>query len=168
LRDDKAIPDRADVDAYIEAQAQLVKLLTTSGLRLLTLAQEPSDNRGEFIIYRSAYGEINAPRPFFSNRNGWHFICYPKIVIKMWGKIMSPDSALVVFTSLGFASIFLALVIGITGHEPADLVAGIASMTPSAKRHAQFEQLDYMTRIADEAIEARRMGKRAPFPQDRF
>lgn len=54
-----------------------------------------------------------------------------------------------------------------TGHEPADLVTGIANMTPSARRQAQFEQLDYMTRVADEAIEARRLGKRAVFPQDR-
>jgi hypothetical protein len=81
---------------------------------------------------------------------------------------MSPDAALVVFTSLGFASIFLALVIGITGHEPADLVSGIAHMTPAARRQAQFEQLDYMTRTADEAIEARRLGKRTLFPQDQF
>lgn len=81
---------------------------------------------------------------------------------------MSPDAALVVFTSLGFSSIFLALVIGISGREPADLVNGIANMTPSARRQAQFEQLDYMTRIADEAIEARRLGKRAAFPQDSF
>jgi hypothetical protein len=81
---------------------------------------------------------------------------------------MSPDAALVVFTSLGFASIFLALVIGITGHEPADLVTGISNMSPTARRQAQFEQLDYMTRVADEAIEARRLGKRAPFSQDRF
>ncbi len=81
---------------------------------------------------------------------------------------MSPDAALVVFTSLGFASIFLALVIGITGHEPADLVNGIANMTPTARRQAQFEQLNYMTSIADEAIEARRMGKRGPFSQAGF
>ena len=81
---------------------------------------------------------------------------------------MTPDSALVVFTSLGFASVFLALVIGITGHDPADLVASMATMTPGARRQAQFEQLDYMTRVADEAIEARRLGKRAPFPQDSF
>lgn len=81
---------------------------------------------------------------------------------------MSPDSALVIFTSLGFASIFLALVIGITGHDPSDLVTGISSMTPGARRQAQFDQLDYMTRVADEAIEARRLGKRAAFPQDRF
>lgn len=81
---------------------------------------------------------------------------------------MSPDAALVVFTSLGFASIFLALVIGITGHGPADLVTSFGNMTPSARRQAQFEQLDYMTRVADEAIEARRLGKRAPFIQDSF
>jgi hypothetical protein len=81
---------------------------------------------------------------------------------------MSPDAALVVFTSLGFASIFLALVIGITGHEPTDLVSGIAHMTPAARRQARFEQLDYMTRTADKAIEARRLGKRAHYPQDRF
>ena len=81
---------------------------------------------------------------------------------------MSPDSALVVFTSLGFASVFLALVIGITGNDPADLVAGMATMTPGARRQAQLEQLDYMTKVADEAIEARRLGKRAPFPQDSF
>lgn len=81
---------------------------------------------------------------------------------------MTPDQALVVFTSLGLASIFLALVISITGHEPADVVAGIANMTPGARRQAQFEQLDYMTRVADEAIEARRLGKRAAFPQDSY
>ena len=81
---------------------------------------------------------------------------------------MSPDSALVVFTSLGFASVFLALVIGITGNDPADLVASMATMSPGARRQARFEQLDYMTRVADEAIEARRLGKRAPFPQDSF
>lgn len=82
--------------------------------------------------------------------------------------IVSPDSALVVFTSLSFASIFLALLIGITVHESTDLVTGIAKMTPTARRQAQFEQLDYMTRVADEAIQARRLGKRAAFPQDRL
>lgn len=73
---------------------------------------------------------------------------------------MSPDAALVVFTSLGFASVFLALVIGISGHDPADLVTGITSLTPTARRQARFEQLNHMTRVADEAIEARRSGKR--------
>jgi hypothetical protein len=81
---------------------------------------------------------------------------------------MSPDIALIVFTSLGFASVFLALIVGISGHDADDLVAGFATMTPSARRQARFEQLDYMTRVADEAIEARRLGKRAPFPQDSF
>lgn len=81
---------------------------------------------------------------------------------------MSPDSSLIVFTSLGLASIFLALVIGITGHKPADVVAGIANMTPSARRQARFEQLDHMTRVADEAIEARRLGKRAAFQHDSY
>jgi hypothetical protein len=81
---------------------------------------------------------------------------------------MSPDAALIVFTSLGFASVFLALVIGITGADPGELVTGITNMTPGARRQAQFEQLDYMTRVADEAIEARRLGKRGPFQQDSF
>jgi hypothetical protein len=79
---------------------------------------------------------------------------------------MSPDSALIVFTSLGSASIFLALVIGITGSDPAELISNITNMTPSARRHAQYEQLDYMTQVADEAIMARRLGKRPQLPPD--
>jgi len=79
---------------------------------------------------------------------------------------MSPDAALVVFSSLGFASVFLALVIGITGQNPTHLVTGLANMTPDARRQAKFKRLDYMTSLADEAIEARRLGKRAPFLQD--
>jgi hypothetical protein len=81
---------------------------------------------------------------------------------------MSPDAALIVFTSLGFASVFLALAIGITGHDPSDLVTGISSMTPNARRQAQFAQLDHMTRVADEAIEARRSVKRSPYSRERF
>ena len=81
---------------------------------------------------------------------------------------MSPDAALVIFSSLGFASIFLALVIGITGHDPADLVTGISNMTPTVRRQARFEQLDYMNPVSDAAIEARRLGKRAEFPQDSY
>jgi hypothetical protein len=81
---------------------------------------------------------------------------------------MSPDVALIFFTSLGFASVFLALIIGISGNEPGEIMSGIANITPTARRHAQFEQLDYMTRVADEAIEARRIGKRAAFPQDSY
>lgn len=72
---------------------------------------------------------------------------------------MSPDAALIIFTSLGFASVFLALVIGISGGDPEELVHNIASMTPSARRAAKAEQLDYMTKLADEAIHARRIGK---------
>ena len=73
---------------------------------------------------------------------------------------MSPDAALVVFTSLGFASTFLALVIGISGADTEEIVSGISSITPAARRKARIDQLDYMTRVADEAIEARRLGKR--------
>ena len=84
------------------------------------------------------------------------------------GGNMSPDAALVIFTSLGFASVFLALVIGITGHDPAYLVTSLANMTPRARRQAQFQHLNYMTNLADQAIEARRFGKRVPFTQDTF
>jgi hypothetical protein len=49
-------------------------------------------------------------------------------------KVMSPDAALVIFTSLGFASIFLALVVRATVNDPADLVLEIANMTPIARR----------------------------------
>ena len=73
---------------------------------------------------------------------------------------MSPDAALVIFTSLGFAATFLALVIGISGADTGEIVSGISSMTPAARRKARIDQLDYMTRVADEAIEARRLGKR--------
>jgi hypothetical protein len=112
--------------------------------------------------------DINPAPPFFPNRAYWlpGFHMAAQIVVLEY--IMSPDAALVIFTSLGFASIFLALVIGITGHDPADIVAGIVDMMPTARRQAQFEQLDYMTKVADEAIEARRLGKRAPFPQDAY
>lgn len=79
---------------------------------------------------------------------------------------MSPDAALVVFTSLGFASVSLALVIGVSGQAPAELLTTFANMTPEARRHARFKQLDYMTAVADKAIEARELGKRAPFTQD--
>jgi hypothetical protein len=62
--------------------------------------------------------------------------------------------------------VFLALIIGISDHDPSGLVTGIANMTPCARRQARFEQLDYMTRVADEAIEARRLEKRAAIPQN--
>lgn len=60
------------------------------------------------------------------------------------------------FISLGFACIFLARVIGITGTEAADLLTGIANIAPDACRQ---EQLDQMTNVADEAT---RLGNRAP------
>lgn len=81
---------------------------------------------------------------------------------------MSPDAALVIFTALGFASVFLALVIGLSGGNPAELASNIASMTPAARRQAQAEQLDHMTKMADEAIEARRLGKRMASHQHGF
>ena len=52
----------------------------------------------------------------------------------------------------------------IPGYEPTDFVTSIANMTPSASRQ-QFGKLDFMTRVADEAVEARRLGKRKPFTQ---
>jgi hypothetical protein len=79
---------------------------------------------------------------------------------------MTPDSALIVFTSLGFASVFLALLIGMGGKDASEMIAGMASMRPAARRQARFDQLDEMTRMADDAIEARRLGKRGPNPFD--
>ena len=72
---------------------------------------------------------------------------------------MSPDGMLIAFSSLGFASVFLALIIGMTDGDPGKLVASVGGMTPGARKQARFEQLDELTRIADEAIEARRDGR---------
>ncbi len=72
---------------------------------------------------------------------------------------MTPDSALVIFTSLGSASVFLALLIGM-GEGRHELIVSLANMTPSARREARMALLDEMTQIADDAIEARRLGKR--------
>jgi hypothetical protein len=74
--------------------------------------------------------------------------------------MMSPDFMLIAMSSLGFASVFLALVIGMTDSEAGDIVHAVANMAPAARRQAQFERLDNMTRLADEAIEARKLGKR--------
>lgn len=73
---------------------------------------------------------------------------------------MTPDSALIAFSSLGFASVFLALVIGIRDQEPGDIAASLAELTPSARKQARFAHLDYLTNVADQAIEARQLGKR--------
>lgn len=70
---------------------------------------------------------------------------------------MSPDTMLIAFSSLGFAAIFLALIIGLSDRDPISMVS---SMTPGARKQARIEQLDELTRIADEAIEARRLGRR--------
>jgi hypothetical protein len=67
---------------------------------------------------------------------------------------------LVAFSSLFFAAAFLALIMVMTDRDPRMLVAAVSEMTPGARRQAQFEQLDEMTRIADAAIEARQLGKR--------
>lgn len=67
---------------------------------------------------------------------------------------------LVAFSSLFFAASFLALVMVITDRDPRLLVEAVSGMSPAARRQAQFDQLDEMTRIADAAIEARQLGKR--------
>jgi hypothetical protein len=73
---------------------------------------------------------------------------------------MSPDTTIVAVSSLGFASVFLALVIGMSDRDAKELVASMANMTPAAKRRARIEHLNYLTSVADEAIEARRNGKK--------
>ncbi len=73
---------------------------------------------------------------------------------------MSPDNMLVVLTSLGFAGVFLALIISMTDRDAGELVTAMANMSPSARREAKQARLNTMTRLADEAIEARKLGKR--------
>ncbi len=81
---------------------------------------------------------------------------------------MSPDSLMVILMSLGSAAVFLALIIGMGDKDAGEMVASVANMTPAARRRAQFEQLDEMTRAADDAIEARKIGKRAHFQHDEY
>ncbi|HEX4873666.1 MAG TPA: hypothetical protein VFV06_02095 [Sphingorhabdus sp.] len=73
---------------------------------------------------------------------------------------MSPDTALVAITALGFASVFLALVIGLTDGDAKSLVSSVTNLTPAARKQAQLAHLQYLTGVADEAIEARRNGKK--------
>jgi hypothetical protein len=73
---------------------------------------------------------------------------------------MSPDTMLIAFSSLGFASVFLALIVGLADRDAGNIVAAVSSITPGARKQARFEQLDELTRIADEAIEARSLGRR--------
>ena len=73
---------------------------------------------------------------------------------------MSDGMLLITFSSLAFAASFLALVMVMTDHDPRNIASAMAGMTPAARRQARWAQLDEMTRIADTAIEARRLGKR--------
>ncbi|MCC6478652.1 hypothetical protein [Sphingorhabdus sp.] len=73
---------------------------------------------------------------------------------------MTADAAMVAITSLGFASVFLALVIGVTDGDAKSLVSSVANLTPAARKQAQIAHLEYLTTVADEAIEARRNGKK--------
>ena len=73
---------------------------------------------------------------------------------------MSPDSTLIAITALSFASVFLALVIGMADGDAKALVSSVSSMTPAARKQARIDHLNYLTSIADEAIEARRNGKK--------
>jgi hypothetical protein len=65
-----------------------------------------------------------------------------------------------VMTSLGSAAVFLALIIGMSDRDAGDMVTSFANMRPAARKQAKFDRLDSMTRLADEAIEARKLGKR--------
>lgn len=73
---------------------------------------------------------------------------------------MTPDTLLVMATALGFAAVFLALVIGMAGQDAVQLASAVANLAPGARRQAQLQRLDHMTRMADDAIEARKLGKR--------
>lgn len=73
---------------------------------------------------------------------------------------MAGGMMLVAFSSLSFAAAFLALVMVATDTSPQKLADAVSGMSPTSRRQAQFDQLDEMTRIADAAIEARRLGKR--------
>ena len=74
----------------------------------------------------------------------------------MIGDFMIGGMILVAFSSISFAAAFLALLLVMSGRDP----RAIAAMTPGARRQARQAQLDEMTRVADAAIEARRLGKR--------
>jgi hypothetical protein len=73
---------------------------------------------------------------------------------------MSADAMLITISSLGFASVFLALIIGLADRDAAKIMSTVTAMTPGARRQARIDQLDELTRIADEAIEARQLGRR--------
>jgi hypothetical protein len=73
---------------------------------------------------------------------------------------MSPDTTIIAITSLGFAAVFLALVIGIADRDARSLVDAVANLSPAARKQARIDHLNYLTSVADEAIDARRNGKK--------
>jgi hypothetical protein len=92
--------------------------------------------------------------------NGDKFLHQKKWSFVQEGRNMSPDDALIAVTSLGFASVFLALVIGLSDGDAKALMASVSSMTPAARKQARIDHLHYLTSVADEAMEARRSGKK--------
>ena len=81
---------------------------------------------------------------------------------------MSPDNAIIIFTALGFAAVFLALLLGLDKDDAEQVISNISGMTPSGKREARIRRLDDMTQLADKAIQSRDMGKRMPPPLERY
>ena len=81
---------------------------------------------------------------------------------------MTPDNAIIIFTSLGFAAVALAFVIGMGRDHAEEMIANISGMTPAAKRKARFQKLDDMTKLADQAIEARQSGNKMRPPLQRY
>jgi hypothetical protein len=73
---------------------------------------------------------------------------------------MSTDVMLITFSSLGFASVFLALIVGLADRDATKIMTAFAGMTSGARKAARYEELNELTRIADQAIEARQSGKR--------
>ncbi len=73
---------------------------------------------------------------------------------------MSADAMIIVCSSLGLASIFLALVINLADRSPKEIFSSVANMSPGARREARISELNNMTKIADQAIEARKLGRR--------
>ena len=73
---------------------------------------------------------------------------------------MAGGLLLITFSSMFFAASFLALIMVMADKDPRSVANAVSGMTPAKRRQARWAQLDEMTRIADTAIEARRLGKR--------
>ena len=58
------------------------------------------------------------------------------------------------------APVIPVIVIGMSGGDAKALASSVSKMTPAARRQARIDHLNYLTEIADEAIEARRNGKK--------